>query len=35
MNSAEARGSPSPAAPRYRRRSQTMKISLRNWGLDG
>jgi hypothetical protein len=35
MNSAEARGGLSPAAPRYRRRSQTMKISLRNWGLDG
>ena len=35
MNSTQAPGGSFPGAPRYRRRSQTMKISLRNWGVDG
>lgn len=35
MNSTEARGGSTPGVVRYRRRSQTMKLSLRNWELDG
>ena len=34
MNSAEAGGGSFPTVARYRRRSQTIKINLRNWGLD-